>query len=103
MSKTPRTAAFKKKVALEALREDKTLGQLASQYGVHPIQVSQWKKELIDGADSVFERKGKRRKEEGTGREDLERKIGQQAVELDFLKKNLGYKTPYEVHHTFAW
>ena len=37
--RTPRTADFKKKVALEALREDKTLGQLASEYGVHPIQV----------------------------------------------------------------
>ena len=37
--RTPRTAAFKKKVALEALREDQTLSQLASQYGVHPIQV----------------------------------------------------------------
>ena len=90
MSKTPRTAAFKKKVALEALKEDKTLGQLASQYGVHPIQVSQWKRELIDGADSIFERKGKRRKAESVGREDLERKIGQQTIELDFLKKKLG-------------
>ncbi len=52
--RTPRTAAFKKKVALEALREDKTLNQLASHYGVHPIQVSKWKKELIEGAESLF-------------------------------------------------
>ena len=90
MSRTPRTAAFKKKVALDALREEKTMGQLASQHGVHPIQVSQWKKELIDGAETIFERKGKRRKEETVAREDLERKIGQMTIELDYLKKKLG-------------
>ena len=89
MSKTPRTPAFKKKVALEALREDKTMGQLASQHGVHPIQVGRWKKELIDGAESVFEGKRSRRNEESVGRGDLERKIGQLTVELDFLKKKL--------------
>lgn len=89
MAKTPRTAAFKKKIALEALKEDKTLSQLASQHGVHPIQVSRWKKELIDGADTIFE--GKRtRKKEPIEREDLERKIGQMTVELDYLKKKLG-------------
>lgn len=87
MSKTLRTASFKKKVALEALKEDKTLSQIASQYGVHPIQVSKWKKELLDGAESIFEDKRSRRKEEGVAREDLERKIGQLTVELDFLKK----------------
>lgn len=90
MSKTPRTAAFKKKVALEALRDDKTLGQLASQYGVHPMQVSKWKKELIDGADAIFEDKRSRKKEELVSREELERKIGQLTIELDFLKKRLG-------------
>lgn len=90
MSKMPRTAAFKKKVALEALREDKTLGQLASQHGVHPTQISTWKKELIDGAERVFEDKRSRRKEDAVSREDLERKIGQLTIELDFLKKRLG-------------
>lgn len=90
MARTPRTAAFKKKVALDALKEDKTLAQLASQHGVHPIQVSQWKKELIDGADSIFERKRGAHKRESIEREDLERKIGQMTVELDYLKKKLG-------------
>lgn len=87
MSRTLRSANFKKKVALEALKEDKTLSQIASQYGVHPIQVSKWKKELLDGAEGIFEDKRSRRKEEGVAREDLERKIGQLTVELDFLKK----------------
>ncbi len=89
MTKTPRTPAFKKRVALEALREDKTMGQLASQHGIHPIQVGQWKKTILDGAESLFEGKRSRRKEEGIGREELERKIGQLTVELDFLKKKL--------------
>jgi transposase-like protein len=90
MSRTPRTAAFKKKVALDALREEKTMGQLASQHSVHPIQVSQWKKELIDGAEAIFERKGMRRKKDTVEREALERKIGQMTIELDYLKKKLG-------------
>jgi len=87
MTKTPRTSVFKKKVAMEALREEKTLSQIASQYGVHPIQVSKWKKALIDGAESIFEDKRSRRKEEDVSREELERKIGQLTIELDFLKK----------------
>lgn len=90
MTKTPRTPAFKKKVALDALKEDKTLSQLASKHGVHPIQVSKWKKELLEGAESLFERKRTRQKEDGAPREELERKIGQLTVELDFLKKRLG-------------
>jgi len=89
MNGTPRTPAFKKKVALEALREDKTLAQLASQHGVHPMQISKWKRELLDGAERIFEEKRSRSKEDLVGREELERKIGQLTVELDFLKKRL--------------
>jgi transposase-like protein len=90
MGRTLRTAAFKKKIALEALREDKTANELASQYGVHPIQVAKWKKELIEGAESIFEDKRKRKKPEDIDQEVLERKIGQLTIELDFLKKKLG-------------
>jgi transposase-like protein len=89
--RTPRTAAFKKKVALEALREDKTLNQLASHYGVHPIQVSKWKKELIEGAESLFTGKKSQKQNESADREPLEKKIGQLTMENDFLKKKLGY------------
>ena len=91
MTKTLRTAAFKKKVALEALREDKTMAQIASQYGLHPIQVGKWKKDLIEAAEGIFERKGSRKKEDTIDRDALERKIGQLTVELDYLKKKLGY------------
>jgi len=88
--RTPRTAAFKKKVALEALREDKTLSQLASQHGLHPIQVGKWKKELIEGAESLFEGKRSRKQDDSTDREALEKKVGQLTMENDFLKKKLG-------------
>jgi len=90
MARTLRTAAFKKKIALEALKEDKTIAEIASQYGVHPMQVSQWKKELVDGAEAVFVDK-RSRKKDNWDREALERKVGQQAIELDYLKKKLCY------------
>jgi transposase-like protein len=57
MNKIIRSATFKKKVALDALKVEKTLGQLASQHGIHPMLVSNWKKELINGAESIFEDK----------------------------------------------
>lgn len=89
--RTPRTAAFKKKVAIEALREDKTLNQLASEHGVHPLQISKWKKELIDGAESLFDGKKGRKPDETQDREALEKKVGRLTMENDFLKKKLGY------------
>jgi len=90
-SRTPRTAAFKKKVALEALREDKTLNQLASEHGIHPLQVGKWKKELIDGAEGLFESKKDRKQDDVADREALEKKVGRLTMENDFLKKKLGY------------
>jgi transposase-like protein len=89
--RTPRTAAFKKKVAIEALREDKTLNQLASEHGVHPIQIGKWKKELINGAESLFEGKKNHKQDDTSDREALEKKVGQLTMENDFLKKKLGY------------
>jgi transposase len=89
--RTPRTAAFKKKVAIEALREDKTLNQLASEHGVHPLQIGKWKKELIDGAEILFEGKKGRQPDESQDREALEKKVGRLTMENDFLKKKLGY------------
>jgi transposase-like protein len=74
-------------VALEALKEDKTIAEIASKHGVHLMQVSQWKKELVDGAEAIFVDK-RSRKNEAWDREALERKVGQQVIELDYLKKN---------------
>jgi putative transposase len=90
MGKNRRTldAEFKAKVALEAVRGEKTIAQLASQYGVHPNQIGQWKKKLLKELPALF---SDHRKTEEKGREELEselyRQIGQLKVELDWLKK----------------
>jgi len=90
MAKTLHSAEFKKKVALEALREDKTLPQIASAYGIHPVQVCKWKKMLLDGAASLFSDPKKARHANAWDQEAHERKIGQMTIELDYLKKKLG-------------
>lgn len=92
MNKTPRTPAFKKKIALEALREEKTIEEIAKDYGLNRAQVSQWKKELLDGAESIFIGKRKEKKallNLDEAKASLERKIGQLTIENDWLKKKL--------------
>ena len=90
MPRMVHTAEFKKRVAIEALREGKTLAQIASEYKVHPVQVCTWKKELLDGCTVIFEDKRKRKPKEEITRDMLEQTIGKQKVELDYLKKKLG-------------
>lgn len=85
------TAAFKAKVALEAIKERETIQQLASKYEVHPNQISMWKKEFLDGAEAIFSGELPSRKEdEDKEKERLYGKIGQLQIEVDFLKKVLG-------------
>ena len=79
---------FKGKVALEALKQAKTTAQLAGEYGVHPNQISQWKKKLKEGIPGIFANgKNKKHKEAEELESELYRKIGQLQVELDWLKK----------------
>ena len=88
------TAAFKAKVAIEALKERQTLAELAEKFELHPNQISQWKQEFIAGSEQVFET-GKGRSTTGPDKvaaseaelQQLYAKIGQLQMEGDSLKK----------------
>jgi transposase len=80
---------FKAKVALSALREEGTIAEISSRFGVHPAQVSAWKKEAMSGLSEVFSKKREKKlQEEGALVAALERKVGQLSIENDFLKKS---------------
>jgi transposase len=80
---------FKARVALEALKGDRTIQEIASEYEVHPVQVSEWKKQMAANAAVVFDPKAAKTTPDGfeAERQRLHAKIGQQAVELDWLTK----------------
>ena len=82
--------SFKAKVALEAIREEEIIVELASRYGVHPTQIKRWKKTATEEMIELF-KDGKQKGEEEKNLfiEELYREIGQLKVELDWLKKNL--------------
>jgi len=70
------------------VKGEKTTAQIASEYGVHPNQIGQWKKRLLEELPSIFSDRRKREEKEGTAEADeLYRQIGQLKVELDWLKK----------------
>ena len=84
------TGDFKAKVALEALRGDKTIQEIASRHKVHPNQVSTWKRQAMDGLGAIFSNgAGKARMDHEGEVHDLHAKIGQLTVERDFLAKGL--------------
>lgn len=93
MTKRPRrnhSPAFKAKVALAAIKGEKTMIELAQQFDVHPNQIKQWKDQLLDGAVGVF---GDERKEDAVPAVDvksLHAKIGELTLENDFLAGALG-------------
>lgn len=81
-------AAFKAKVALEAVKKEKTIAQLSSEYGVHPNQINNWRKRLLEELPEIFSNKHKKRQDDTEQLEaELYRIIGQLKVELDWLKK----------------
>lgn len=85
------TAAFKAKVAIEALKEQQTLAELAQKFELHANQISQWKQEFINSSEQIFaSSKGKKKAAtEAVDTQELYAKIGQLQMERDFLKKSL--------------
>jgi len=83
--------SFKARVALEAIRGDRTVAEIAAAYGVHPNQISKWKKQALDELPKIFS--GRYEKTEAQGKEltdQLYQQIGRLKVELDWLKKKAG-------------
>lgn len=80
--------SLKAKVALEAIKGEKTLAQIGSQYQVHVNQIRQWKKRVLEEMPGLFSRRQeKRQRDEDELKAELYRQIGQLKVELDWLKK----------------
>jgi transposase-like protein len=81
----------KAKIVLELLREEKTINQIAAEYGVHPTQLAQWKKTALEGLPDLFENKGREIqkvvKEHQQEVEQLYKKIGDLTIQVDWLKK----------------
>ena len=85
------SAAFKTKVALEAIKEKETLQQLASKFEVHANQITQWKREFLESAEDIFSKKKSDEKFNDEKEKDvLYNKTGRLQTEIDFLKKVLG-------------
>lgn len=84
------SAEFKARVALEAVKNEKTLAELGYQYEVNPVTISKWKAEFLERMSTIFENgTSKKSKEKSPDLEQLYAQIGQLKVENDFLKKSV--------------
>ncbi len=89
--RTNHSAEFKAKVALAAIKGDRTIAELTSVFEVHSNQISQWKKQLLESVTEIFSRKRKRQEQNQEELTDkLYQQIGQLKVEVDWLKKKTG-------------
>jgi len=84
-------AGFKAKVALEAIKGEKTLAELSSQYGVHANMITRWKQEMLEKLPGIFDKKAERREnaEEAEKVDKLYKAVGELKMENDWLKKKL--------------
>ena len=90
MSRRKHTSEFKVKVVLEALSERFTIQELGRKHNIHPTQITNWKTQFLKNANTVFDKPAKDAKTEAQEKEErLLKMIGQQKVEIDFLKKAL--------------
>lgn len=81
---------FKARVALEAMKEEKTIAQISSEYEVHATMVTKWKKHLQENLGEIFRRKNDREPSDRELIENLYKQIGRSQVEIEWLKKKLG-------------
>jgi transposase len=88
MSRRKHSSGFKAQIALEAVRGEMTVAELAKKYQVHPGQVQAWKAEALSKFEGIFERGGGGEVKSDTQVAVLERKVGQLTIENDFLKKS---------------
>jgi transposase-like protein len=85
------SATFKAKVVMEALKEQKTLAELSSQFGVHAMVISKWKKQAVEIlAKGYSDKRQLKEKDDSELIQELYRQIGKLKVEVDFLKKKMG-------------
>ena len=92
MVKKTFTAAFKAKVAIEAIKGHKTINELASEFEVHPSQIKGWKQRVIEESQEIFNSKRDKQEESIIQERDrLYSQVGRLAVELDWLKKKTGH------------
>lgn len=83
--------AFKAKVALQATKQEATTAELAREHQVHPVQISQWKKQLLDGVEDLFAHgSSKRSPDPETLQSELYEQIGRLQMELAWVKKKAG-------------
>ncbi len=80
---------FKLKAVLAVLKGDKTANELAGELGVHPVQLSEWKKQFIENGTGIFEKVHKKSKENPQEESELYEQIGRLKMELEWLKKKL--------------
>jgi transposase len=93
MTKKSFTSEFKSKVAVEALKGHRTIAELASEFDIHPTQINNWKKQLLDSSKMAFNGKQqlKAQQNQEEERDRLYAQIGKLKVELDWLKKKVGH------------
>ena len=82
---------FKARVALEAIKEDKTIAELSSEYEVHSAMIAKWKKQLQENIADIFIRKNEQEPDDKQLIDNLYKQIGKSQVEIDWLKKKLGF------------
>ena len=85
--RTVHAARLKAKAALAAVKGDKRLSELSSQFGVHSTQIAAWKRRLLEGAAELFEDGRRRKSSNGPDEEELYEQIGRLKMELEWLKK----------------